>query len=297
MTASIALVASLLLVVPSTANAAEPSTGALPTAVFTPDTVCLGSELTVHGAGWGAGELTGFWIDGPPASGNLLTEDAWSSTVRVAEDGTFSASWGTRADAEPGLYTGLSFQPKGLVDSMGRIDVSVTVERCDPLSAATPTISGSAIGHLDERHDAEVPVACQRHRDRRGDGIHLYGHFVTERAAHHCRGHGFEERIRDDDQDLGRHRVCHASVDADNLGDLRLRVDAHREAEHLDQWHDLHLPVACQWQSHFRGDEVDPEARLRTEGDADLRQGHWQEVGPPHGSQDVVEVGEGSDGG
>lgn len=145
MTASIALVASLLLVVPSTANAAETGPGTMPTAVFTPDTVCLGSELTVHGAGWGAGELTGFWIDGSQASGNLLTEDAWSSTVRVAEDGTFSASWGTRADAEPGLYTGLSFQLKDHVDSMGRIDVSVTAEHCGPLTAATPTISGSAI--------------------------------------------------------------------------------------------------------------------------------------------------------
>ena len=109
-----------------------------------PETVCLGSTLTLHGSHWGAGgQYNGFWIGAEGISGSLLAADAVNTVVTVGEDGTFEAEFPTNADAAPGAYTELSFQVVGH-DSFGTLPVTVTAQDCDVIVGSTPTIEGIA---------------------------------------------------------------------------------------------------------------------------------------------------------
>lgn len=110
----------------------------------TPDPVCLGSTITLTGSHWGSGgEYSGFWISQPETSGNLLTTESMSTIVTVAEDGTFTAEFPTRADAAPGEYSEVTFGVVGR-DSWGTLPLSITAQQCDAIEGSTPTITGTA---------------------------------------------------------------------------------------------------------------------------------------------------------
>lgn len=114
-----------------------------PAVTVTPEPVCLGSTVTVQGSHLNPGDqYSGFWIGSDAVSANLLTAAAQTTVVTIDEDGAFTATFATRADAAPGDYSSFAFEVVGR-DSWGQLPVAVTVHDCT-ITSATPTITGTA---------------------------------------------------------------------------------------------------------------------------------------------------------